>query len=730
MRNDQQVSFRIFFTTNHQTFHKDDYIVVKYAQVSKSGQPKSKKGAVQFFKPSVPPHVPDDNTDTLIFGQLKRNDKGVYEIDWGKNTRSMVAPPSKAPTRSQTPASQKASVYHATTPSVRSAKALTPDEAALMQATLNNVAVRDRSVQPGPSLFPPMIDAHVTPESFIPEMRDAAVEAISEGSAFMNLQVPSENSVARLESQEASKSHSEDHASVIHTPNTPLPTEKLPSVASGTSNLAPPTTDSSHPTSIPYEATPDGGIVAVDGSGNELRIKVPEQTEEELQASIDHLAELRAAPARASNSPSAAPDQSEPSVDPNYQWDDQAFSSDYVQIASKTDVENELGRAESELEYIRAQIGDSSAPTHTPTPDDLESSEPSTHIDNPNDPDYKPNGDTDEIDPDATDSNPPTEHSQTDRPQPEPPGNTIQPEPPSHDPNATPDGSTVDGQVDIIVRPEKPPKPKEAVASQFQRFLQLTPKQVSRFAQVYTARDSSDSTFDTDDFISDQQQQSGTDTGTDTTPDTEPNQTPDDNAEQPDNGEEQAEEENNELEDGYTDEDRVPPPTDETLPPEYNEQFPAPAPPDNQPPHDATPAPGPAPVPPPEDEEEDDQQQAQRPVVSNFSHTRPFPNHFQPGYDVVTGDLVWKVGFGFNGSFDTFFDYVRFLTNNICKRVQEEIAARPGGNGQRIKVDNSEIIDSIALHAQKRLYFRSNPGYVYCYWGHSSPNMLRLLQSP
>lgn len=108
-------------------------------------------------------------------------------------------------------------------------------------------------------------------------------------------------------------------------------------------------------------------------------------------------------------------------------------------------------------------------------------------------------------------------------------------------------------------------------------------------------------------------------------------------------------------------------------------------------------------------------------------HLRPFKSHYQPGYDPVTGDLVWKVKLGFDGHFDTFEDYVRFFTESICKRAQEEAYMASGG---RTLPDNAEIIDALAMLAQKRLYFRSNPGYVYCYWEHCSPRLRRMFQSP
>ena len=61
MRNDQQVSFRIFFTANHQMFDKNDYIVVKYAKVDSTGQPDhDADGNIAFYKPPNPPPVPPD----------------------------------------------------------------------------------------------------------------------------------------------------------------------------------------------------------------------------------------------------------------------------------------------------------------------------------------------------------------------------------------------------------------------------------------------------------------------------------------------------------------------------------------------------------------------------------------------------------------------------------------------------------------------------------------------
>ncbi|ESU35716.1 Hypothetical protein DHA2_150967 [Giardia duodenalis] len=162
--------------------------------------------------------------------------------------------------------------------------------------------------------------------------------------------------------------------------------------------------------------------------------------------------------------------------------------------------------------------------------------------------------------------------------------------------------------------------------------------------------------------------------------------------------------------------DPSPPPQqnpDENAPPDPN--TPAPDPP--SPPAPNPPAPAPAPNPPSSSSNGPRKRQ----------HLRPFKSHYQPGYDPVTGDLVWKVKLGFDGHFDTFEDYVRFFTESICKRAQEEAYMASGG---RTLPDNAEIIDALAMLAQKRLYFRSNPGYVYCYWEHCSPRLRRMFQSP
>ena len=73
MRNDQQVSFRIFFTANYNTFSKDDYMVVKYAEPGADGMPKAdKKGFVRYFQPpdGSKPNFGSGGDDSLVFGRL------------------------------------------------------------------------------------------------------------------------------------------------------------------------------------------------------------------------------------------------------------------------------------------------------------------------------------------------------------------------------------------------------------------------------------------------------------------------------------------------------------------------------------------------------------------------------------------------------------------------------------------------------------------------------------
>lgn len=113
--------------------------------------------------------------------------------------------------------------------------------------------------------------------------------------------------------------------------------------------------------------------------------------------------------------------------------------------------------------------------------------------------------------------------------------------------------------------------------------------------------------------------------------------------------------------------------------------------------------------------------------LSPKPHLRPFRNHFQPGYDPVTKDLVWKIRIGIDGFRDTFVDYVKLFTKDILDRVEQEVVMASNGKAGDVK---KEIIDELTMECQQRLYFRSNPGYVYCYWNHCSPRLRRLLQAP
>ena len=109
------------------------------------------------------------------------------------------------------------------------------------------------------------------------------------------------------------------------------------------------------------------------------------------------------------------------------------------------------------------------------------------------------------------------------------------------------------------------------------------------------------------------------------------------------------------------------------------------------------------------------------------SHLRPFINHCQPGYDPVSKHLVWKVRLGFNGFMETFDDYVKLFTDSIIKRANQEVQMASDG---RASAPGREIIDEVIARCQQRLYFRSNPGYVYCYWDHCSPRLRRIFQAP
>lgn len=714
MRNDQQVSFRIFFTANHQTFTRDDYIVVKYAQVDSSGQPLTKNGAVQFFKPPSVPRVPADHKDILIFGTLKKSDEGKYEVDWGKYEASVVAEPERSVSRSAsssvTPASQRASVYHASTPAERSARSLTPDEEALMQATLTSVAVdAQTSMSPFPlvpgieqvtqTVAPQYSDRNLSPFSYIPEVTHRAVEAVNEGSSMMSVVTPHENAIAELEDKNTDESHRELSNQVSNTPNTPLATKAVTEATAGSSNLQPPTDESSKQSGPNYQVSDDGRIVAVDNDGRELRIEVPEQSAEEISKAEETLAEAY------SHTNTPEPPKANPKD--NY-WESKIiYEEDTVRAMTRKEIEKETARAKHLRSQIstkkdRNELNDASdkepeTEDKDHTTDDVEDAEEDAEEGNEeeeeeeekneeeqkkeeeefdkNNPPYVPGGGELSDDFELPEDVP----SQSDKPQPEPPSNEIEPSLPSTDPDKTEDPPTVDGGVDAIVPGEKEDveeeeEEEEPPANDHESVILTVKKPTSRLAAVFTARERE-----------------------------EMSQTPLPGADEEDEEDDNGLADMGEVQDPNAGQD-VP-----TLPDE------APDLPDElEPPQPTNPDP---------------------PVIQPtgayaYGHTRPFQCHFAPGYDTVTGDMVWKVGFGFAGSFDTFEDYVRFLTNSICQRVQEEVAARPKGNGQRIKIDRSEIVDAVAMLAQKRLYFRSNPGYVYCYWGHSTPNMLRLLQAP
>ena len=685
MRNDQQVSFRIFFTANYQMFDRNDYIVVKYAKVDSSGQPDhDADGNIIFYKPPKPPQIPPSNKDKIIFGKLKKAPNGSYDIDWGKYQVSEVpsqrqlasceALPSVSSVSLDTSVSgasnrgwasgREASVFHSSTPATRTSMSLTPSEAAEMQATLVNVGVgspksfTDKEVQ---AVILPHYDSYLdTPYTPLDQddsrVQEAAAD-IAEASSVMSVRVPSEEAHAELEKKNDENSNKKLYQAVSNTPDTPLPS-KIPSqrAQSITQELAP----------LSYEITTTGQTVAVTEKGNELRAPpLPKFSEEEKTEITQSFAEAYSMSVATPmfNVESGQKDQSD-----NIQDNEDANSEESTETSSgspSTDIDDSddpnympskpnnpsssttgggttagTGTDKPQTEPPTSEIEppppsiDSNATTDPPTEDgkvDIIKPPKDPEItDDSEDPDYEPSKPDNSGSDSSTTGGGTTVDSETSNPSPSPPSNEIDPKPPSGaDPDVTPDNTTDDTTEEgRIVKPK------------------------SRFARVFTMmRESSDSTFDTDDFIN--SMPSGGSSGS-------PEFTP-----------------------------STPPPQQPPNPP--------------QPPA----APG-----------------------NTYTHLQPYVGHFDPGYDTVTGDLVWKVGYGFAGSFDNFEDYVRYLTNPIMKRVQDEMTARPGGNGRRMRPDKDEIIDVAAMLAQKRLYFRSNPGYVYCYWGHATPRMLRLFQAP
>ena len=617
MRNDQQVSFRIFFTANHQMFDKNDYIVVKYAKVDPTGQPDhNADGNITFYKPPNPPLVPPDNRDRLIFGSLKKEANNGYTIDWSQCQVSEV-PQALSHSSSarfsgghSSGSVTQATRYRSTSSVSRLVSAITPSEAAEQQSTFSDNVRTPYTVD---LLLPSPNDegsVMVDDPLFVEARQGVAAQAVT-----MSRSLPP---MERYEAADKSDSANSNKRLVksLSPPDTPLATK----ISSG----QPVTIDSvSHLHTVTpattYETTIDGQTVAVTSQGKPLHRSDDRVlfTEEELQNCGQWLAENY----YHSNSPSMFSDSPTGGVLPS--------------------------------------------PTppspSTPSVDVIPSPGPTVPVLPPDSPESGP----------VIPTLPPDSSEQTPEPLDPPASDIEQTEPPPQRQGNSRfakvftmaregEGNSSDdidmGDEELRPQPETPRPPNSGPSS--------TDPPSSNSDQSSTTPPSSSTTTDSSSSTTPPSSSTTTDSSSSTTPPSSSTTT-----------------------------DSTPAPV-----------TPQPIQPIPKPPQPATP--------------------------HTYTHLQPYVGHYSPGYDTVTGDLVWKVGFGFAGSFDTFEDYVSYLTRPILKRVQDELTSRPGGNGQRMQPDKGEVIDVIAMIAQKRLYFRSNPGYVYCYWGHATPRMLRLFQAP
>ena len=610
MRNDQQVSFRIFFTANHLTFSKDDYLVVKYAIPGPDGLPMTDgDGHVKFYRPDKPPSD-KDNKNRIIFGSLKLKSKGTrgsskYHIEWKDGTVSdVVVPEQKSHTHLQRQ---------------RILDSMTDSEKSLAEDTLSNAVREDSS------------SGTITDNE----------QLLLNASRVMNTKVPGPGAIAEnIRAINAKRDETYDNVlnsrdgtptgtapptmpmdsskiSYIHT----TPDGKVFYATEPTYEYGPPRPDQPDPDGTAGENTEISvAIPILSGQGSYNSVDSPPSsnpqlidtqqvlTADDLNSSVIHNAGFNVL----SSIGIHVTDDNQFEI-PEVEQDD-IVTSENVTLTSvyegsmiKSEDENferlnkETKKAiryvtSSKIRNKPVQGAMGLTEVHQLTDGDIPESEIT--------------------DPDRVDSNP------------------------------TDDPPTVSGQEDIIDPDLSTESGQEGSIG-----YGLQPKTgQSKLRKTYVL------------------------------------------------GKEPRE--SDDLEEGLED-------VDGTIRPD------TPAGEDGGPAGEDMGDPE-ALVPPP---------RPPRPL----DHLRPFKCHLAPGYDVVTGDLVWKVRLGYPGFYDTFDDYVSFFTDAICKRVDEEVRCK---TGYRVSVSKAEIIDKTLMVAQQRLYFRSNPGYVHCYWDHCSPRLRRIFQPP
>eukprot|EP00701_Giardia_intestinalis_P003654 XP_001707478.1 Hypothetical protein GL50803_25075 [Giardia lamblia ATCC 50803] len=652
MRNDQQVSFRIFFTANYNAFKARDYLVVKYAQPDQDGLPLTDaNGYVKYFKPDTDPKIPANG---LVFGTLRYNPANdSYDIDWTQSTVSDDPQPSDMlipePVEIRVKKAKQSRIL----------KSITPTEKALSSATLDS-----RSKTP------------ITDESSkTDDQREAEV-------VVMNVAIPAPESYAQVRKVHYEESVQTYASRMADVPDTPLGTI-VSCNAQLTPNVDTPP-EKQKPKEKRYKLTPRGRVVAVrsDRLNEPAPLWVPDgiRTLPLTYEGDDTADNLFLTPTRvvdgqrftywnpsmkfylrkynednAMGSDTSFP-PSQSSQDPSSSTTDD-LSSEIILVADPTGgaipyFENDEQRnkfikdlRKTPGAYAKIQRGLSKKTYGSLVQADYDNRE---HI--------REMLEESSIERDILID-----------------GSVIHlaDEPDTPDSTTQDSSENIDSDSSVNVNGDSNISEPRGLTSQLR--------------VVHTASDVEEITVDDEGGMDE---------------DLDDDETVIEDIIEEEDGEGEGVEENGDDDNNFDDIGGITEPPAQEDPDTPNDLVP----PNNQ-----------DPVLDPE------------PVIPMRAHLRPFKSHFEPGYDTATGDFVWKVRLGFDGAFDSFEDYVRVFTDAICKRVQEEAYMASQG---RMVVDPKEIIDGLAMLAQKRLYFRSNPGYVYCYWDHCSPRLRRLFQPP
>lgn len=693
MRNDQQVTFRIFFTANYNAFTRDDYLVVKYAQPDQDGLPiTDKHGYVQYFKPPTPPDV--GPIDGLVFGSLRYDPAdNTYKIDWSHGTVSDEPQPADM----LVPEPLEIRVRKARRRRVL--KAVTPAEKALAAATLD-----PHSRQPSTD------DA-----SKSDDRREAEV-------TIMNVAIPEPECFVQTRKIQYQDSVQTYASRMADAPNTPLGTVMTCNGQTSSTD----TPERQNPKEKRYKVTPRGRVVAV--RSDRLNQPAPMWVTDGIKT-----------------------------LPPHYMGED--FSDDAIlklndnpaikqfneqiekRVEERLKFRREHWATDSETSFRPSQDSEAMQDTEPPSKDDISYSEVSLVCDASRGtvPYFKNDKEREKFFKDLAKK--PGAYAELRRSFGEKiygPLAQARYDNRAHVREILSESSLerdilIDGSVIHLPEEEETEDPTTQEGTDIidgddgQLEPEDEPDKAARGSQLRIVHTVEDEEVTVDDVGGAEDGDGLADGGL---PDRHPEPPPDQHSEPPPDQlpDELPDQPSNDPVGPDTPNDLAPPAEDNEddftdigglpeQPPELPPEPPAaPSDPDSpNTPNDLVPPNKQDPVLDPE------------PAIPKRAHVRPFKSHYEPGYDPVTGDLVWKVRLGFDGAFDSFEDYVRVFTDAICRRVQEEAYMASEG---RMVVDPKEVLDGLAMLAQKRLYFRSNPGYAYCYWDHCSPRLRRLFQPP